>query len=201
MFTGLVECTGQVVQAAPSAADGMRLTAAAPFAGEVAIGDSVAINGCCLTAVALGNDQLEFDVGPETLRLTNLGLLQRGMAVNLERPLRVGDRLGGHIVQGHIDGLAVLLERRKVDEWEFLRFDAGKLIDYLVPKGSIAVDGVSLTIVDVVASTFGVMIVPHTAQVTTLGTMAIGAMANLEVDILGKYVVDYLNRIHGKRNS
>lgn len=200
MFTGLVECTGELT-AALAAAGGRRLRFELPFGNDLAVGDSVAVNGCCLTVAALHQGAADFDAGPETLRLTNLGALAIGSKVNFERPLRADGRLGGHIVQGHIDGLGTLLERRSTADWDFLRFDAGLLSNQIVAKGSIAVDGVSLTVVDVVESTFTVMIVPHTSNVTTLGTIALGATVNLEVDILGKYVHQYLDRLYGKKSA
>jgi riboflavin synthase len=199
MFTGLVEALGQVrnvVEEGP----GRRLTLAWPERSEpptLALGESVAVNGCCLTVISFEPRQgaLAFDVqaGPETLLRTNLGDLRAGDAANLERALRVGDRLGGHFVQGHVDTTAVLRERRPEGEWEFLAFTIERAWTALmVPKGSIAVDGVSLTLVDVAAEGFSVMLIPHTLAVTTLGSLRPGGRVNIEADILAKHVAKLL---------
>ena len=173
MFTGLVEALGRVDRVIEEGS-GRRLTICWPGRDDtLAIGASVAVNGCCLTVVAAKAEGkgAGFDVqaGPETLLRTNLGRVAAGDPVNLERSLRVGDRLGGHFVQGHVDTTAVLSERRPDDEWEFLAFGIDPAWTRLmVPKGSIAVDGVSLTLVDVTADGFSVMLIPHTLAVTTL---------------------------------
>jgi riboflavin synthase len=162
------------------------------------LGESVAVNGCCLTVVATapGNENATFDVqaGPETLFRTNLGDLEAGAPVNLERALRVGDRLGGHFVQGHVDTTAVLRERRREGDWEFLAFTIEPAwTPLMVPKGSIAVDGVSLTLVDVASDAFSVMLIPHTLAATTLGSLRSGSRVNIEADILAKHVAKLLN--------
>ncbi|MGE3818339.1 MAG: riboflavin synthase [Isosphaeraceae bacterium] len=157
----------------------------------LALGESLAVNGCCLTVVAAdrGTDAFELQAGPETLLRTNLGDLSSGHPVNLERALRAGDRLGGHFVQGHVDATAILVERRTAGEWEFLGFEHEPCWSALmVPKGSIAVDGVSLTLVDVTPGRFSVMLIPHTLAVTTLGTLRPGDRVNLECDMLAKHV-------------
>lgn len=197
MFTGLVECMGEIASTVDTPG-GRRLDVSLPFAAEVRLGESVAINGCCLTAIACNPQSVAFEAGPETIRLTNLGRLAARSYVNLERSLKADGRLGGHLVQGHIDGMGELLERRQVEEWDFLRFEVGSLVGYMVPKGSIAIDGVSLTIVDVVDSTISVMLIPHTSAVTTLGKLAVGDMVNLEVDMIGKYVHAYLERTQAR---
>jgi riboflavin synthase len=189
MFTGLVECLGRVEGVTVEGA-GLRLTIAWPGLGAaMTIGESVAVNGCCLTVVAAEGDRFELQAGPETILRTNLGGARTGDAVNLERSLRVGDRLGGHFVQGHVDATATLIERRPEGEWEFLAFaiDPGWL-PLLVPKGSIAVDGVSLTLVDVNESGFSVMLIPHTLAATTLGRLTPGDRVNIEADMLAKHV-------------
>src|SRR5262245_3431283 len=148
MFTGLVETMGNVQALAPRAGGALLTLAAPAFRGEVTIGDSVAVNGACLTAIAVEPGRISFELAPETLRKTNLGELKPGDVVNLERALRVGDRLGGHWVQGHVDGVGRLEERKPDAGWELFRFAAApELLRYMVPKGSIAVDGVSLTLV------------------------------------------------------
>jgi riboflavin synthase len=194
MFTGLVEAQGEVTTVAPQPV-GVRIGIAAPFAGEVAIGDSVALNGCCLTVVAKTEKSLEFEAGPETLRCTNLGELAPGARLNLERALPAAGRLGGHLVQGHVDGVAVVAAREKQGEWETIRFAAPELTPLLAPKGSVAVDGVSLTVAGVDDEQFSVALIPHTLAVTTLGARAVGDRVNVETDILGKYVWKFLQPI------
>jgi riboflavin synthase len=189
MFTGLVETMGEVCQLAPEGA-GLRLTLAVPlYADETHLGDSIAVNGACLTVVEMAGERFTFQLAPETLRRTNLGQLRMGSQVNLERSLRVGDRLGGHWMQGHVDGMGQLRERRADGDWTILWFSCPpELTRYMVPKGSIAVDGVSLTLVDVQEEAFSVALIPHTLAVTTLGRMQPGEPINLENDILAKYV-------------
>ena len=189
VFTGLVQDLG-VVHRVDQRAGGVRLRVRSPLAGELSEGDSVAVNGVCLTVVGMCSGELfGADVMHETLRRSSLGEVQPGSPVNLELPLRAADRLGGHIVQGHVDGLGVV---REVGEEGFARvvsIDADpSLLRYVVEKGSIAVDGVSLTVAAVDAAGFAVALVPHTLAVTTLASLAAGGRVNLEVDILAKYV-------------
>lgn len=202
MFTGLVETLGRIESVVEEAA-GRRLSIAGPgLSGPLEIGESVAVNGCCLTVVAADGERFSTQAGPETLLRTNLGELAPGRAVNLERSLRVGDRLGGHFVQGHIDTTAELLERRGEGEWEFLAFRiAPEWTPLMVEKGSIAVDGVSLTLVTVGADSFSVMLIPHTLEVTTLGALRIGGRVNIETDILGKHVRKLLGKEEVARGS
>jgi riboflavin synthase len=194
MFTGLIEALGRVERIADEGT-GRRLTLGWPglatSSDPLALGESVAINGCCLTVVEVeaGGERFVVQAGPETLLRTNLGDRAVGDPINLERALRVGDRLGGHFVQGHIDATAVLVERRGEGEWVFLYFALDRAwTPLLVPKGSVAVDGVSLTLVDVTPDRFSVMLIPHTLAVTTLGTLRPGARVNIETDILAKHV-------------
>ncbi|HXG09033.1 MAG TPA: riboflavin synthase [Gemmataceae bacterium] len=189
MFTGLIEALGLVRRVELEGA-GRRLVVAAPtLAPELAVGASVAVNGACLTVVRIEGEILHFQAGPETLRRTNLGELAVGDQVNLERPLRLGDRLGGHLVQGHVDGVGRIAERLRQGEWELVWFSCPpELAEQMVPKGSVAVDGVSLTLVDVAADRFSVALIPHTLANTTLGFKRPGAAVNLETDILAKYV-------------
>jgi riboflavin synthase len=179
MFTGIVEESGRVV-----GRDGARLRiGASKVLDDVSIGASIAVNGCCLTAVAFGDDWWDADVSDETFSRTSLGSLVPGDAVNLERPVRPVDRLGGHIVQGHVDAVGEV-----VDPVPGLRIRlAPELLRYVVEKGSITVDGVSLTVVDVLADGFTVAVIPHTAEVTTLGARRPGDPVNLEVDVMAKY--------------
>ncbi len=189
MFTGLVEALGTVaeVRAEPP---GIRLVIEAVVVADGAkIGDSVAVNGCCLTVVATDGGRLEFQAGSETIQRTNLGNLQSGSQVNLERSLALGDRLGGHLVTGHIDAVGTLAERRDERDWSTCWFNVPRpLMRQIASKGSIAVDGISLTVVEVEADRFSVALIPHTLANTTLGKLAVGESVNLETDLLAKYV-------------
>jgi len=189
MFTGLIESIGEVSEMAPSAA-GFRLRLATPIAREISPGDSVAVNGVCLTAVACDAAAIHADVSPETLRVTSLGSLRPGSVVNLERPLRADARLGGHFVQGHVDATGTL-EDIQPDGDSFrlaIRYPT-LLAPYIVRKGSIAVDGISLTVAGVDDHRFDVQIIPYTWEHTNLRLAEPGNVVNLECDILGKYVV------------
>jgi riboflavin synthase len=194
MFTGLVEALGSV-RRLESAGAGKTLVIAEPsLAAELAVGDSVAVNGACLTVVEHDREICRFEAGPETLQRTNLGGLAPGDRVNLERSLRLGDRLGGHLVQGHVDGIGWVADRRRQGEWETVWFRCPPaLAAQVVSKGSVAVDGVSLTLVDVTADAFSVALIPHTLERTTLGFKQAGAAVNLETDLLAKYVWNYLH--------
>lgn len=189
MFTGLVQSLGEVIEAVDEP-PGRRLTLRPLSAmGAARLGDSIAINGCCLTLVHVDDERWTFEAGPETLRCTNLGNLAPGRRVNLERSLAVGDLLGGHFVTGHIDGLGSVLRRDDDGAWTTIWFSyPAELGRFLAPKGSIAVDGVSLTLVDVTPEAFSVALIPHTLAVTTLGHYAVGDQVNLETDLLAKYV-------------
>jgi riboflavin synthase len=189
MFTGLVELLGTIEDVLPEGPGVRLLVRAAEIAADAAIGDSIAINGCCLTVVSRAGDLLGFEAGSETLSRTNLGRLAKGSAANLERSLKVGDRLGGHFVSGHIDALGTLDERRDEGPWSFLWFRVpAALTRQMASKGSVAVDGVSLTLVEVEAERFSVALIPHTLSVTTLGRLQPGDSVNIETDLLAKYV-------------
>jgi riboflavin synthase len=191
MFTGIVEGTGTVVALTRSGSgDGARLEVDAPWPpGELAVGDSVAVDGCCLTVVARTPGGFAADLVAETLRRTALGRLATGARVNLERPLALGGRLGGHLVQGHVDGVGRVLERRPVGESTEVRVELPEdLARYVVEKGSIAVDGVSLTVTAAGPDWFTVALVPHTLAATTLGERGPGDPVHLEVDVVAKYV-------------
>jgi len=193
MFTGLVEELGTVERLLPASESGVnavRLFLLAPtIVKDAALGDSIAVNGCCLTVVKIARKTLAFDAGSETLGRTNLGLLKGSSRVNLERSLKLGDRLGGHLVTGHIDGQATLVERRDEGDWSHFTFRADRrLMRQMASKGSIAVDGVSLTLVDVKADRFSVALIPFTLAHTTLGLLKTGQTVNLETDLLAKYV-------------
>ncbi len=189
MFTGLVESLGTVREVVVEGAGTLLRIDEPAIASDLPIGASVAVNGVCLTVVSCNHDLFSFQAGPETLRLTNLGELRNGSRVNLERALRVGDRLGGHIVQGHVDGVGTIARREPQGEWETIWFDCPPdLARQMIRKGSIAVDGVSLTLVDVAANQFSVALIPHTLAVTTLGFKRPGDTVNLEIDMFAKYV-------------
>lgn len=195
MFTGLVESLGCVVRSIETGA-GRRLTVRDAIGPALVLGESVAVNGACLTVVDHRNDEFDFEVGPETLLKTNLGSLVVGDRVNLERSLRVGDRLGGHFVQGHVDAVGVIDCRERNGDWEDVWFRCpASLTSLMVPKGSIAVDGVSLTLVNVEAERFSVMLIPHTQHVTTLGFKVAGGRVNLEADMLAKHVAKLLGKL------
>ena len=188
MFTGLIEATGRLVDRTTTRG-GVRVRIASALAAELAAGDSVAVNGVCLTVVAAGGGELHADVGPETIRVTTLGVLSPGAALNLERPLRADGRFGGHFVQGHVDAIGQIAGRSAEAEFEWLTiaFPSG-LAPYLVVKGSIAVDGISLTVARLRADRFDLQIVPYTLEHTNLGRLSMGDRVNLECDMVGKYV-------------
>jgi riboflavin synthase len=195
MFTGLVEGQG-TIQAIVPEGDAIRIDVLIPslMTDSLEIGASVAINGCCLTVVSLSGPSDEgviaaFQAGTETLSKTNLGNLASGHVVNLERSLTANARLGGHFVQGHVDGVGRVAEIDRDGEWVTMWFRIpASLARFLVPKGSVAVDGISLTVVNVEADRFSVALIPHTLEVTTLGTRSVDDPVNIETDILGKYV-------------
>lgn len=193
MFTGLIEEKGKVLGIQPGPG-GLRLTIEAPLvSGDVKLGDSVAVNGACLSAVEVAPPALTFDVVRETVERTTLKSLKPGDAVNLERPLQAGDRLGGHMVLGHVDGIGTIRQISKSGGEMVFRFEATpKVMTYIVEKGSIAVDGISLTIADLGANWFTVAVIPHTLEVTTLGRKTVGGNVNLETDIIGKYVRKFI---------
>jgi len=190
MFTGIVEELGRV-RAITTNEGGARIEIdASTVLDDAEIGASIAVNGCCLTVVTLDNGHWAADAVIETLRRTNLGDLQPGDPVNLERPLRLTDRLGGHLVQGHVDATGTVRARApQADGSTFVSFDAPtEVTRYVVHKGSITVDGISLTVAEVVDGGFAVAVIPHTLAVTTLGSKPVGSRVNLEVDMVAKYV-------------
>jgi len=188
VFTGLVADLGTVA-AVDATDDGVRLRVATALGSDLADGDSVAVNGVCLTAVGADGDGFGADVMHETLRRSSLAEVRPGARVNLELPLRADERLGGHVVQGHVDGLGAIRDVREDGFARIVTIEADPaLLRYVVEKGSIAVDGVSLTVAAVAAETFAVSLIPETLERTTLGAAAHGAPVNLEVDILAKYV-------------
>lgn len=189
MFTGLIEDTGSVGEAVQTPG-GFRLRIRTPLAGELEIGDSLAVNGVCLTVVTASAGEVTADVSPETLRVTTLGRLVAGSLVNLERPMRVDGRVGGHFVQGHVDATGIIEAFRPEGDayWLTVSYPA-VLAPYIVRKGSIAVDGISLTVAGLNDRQFDVQVVPYTFEHTTLRTAKVQDAVNLETDLLGKYVV------------
>lgn len=194
MFTGLVAELG-TVQRLDRQGESYHLTVSAvKVMQNLKIGDSVAVNGACLTVVDMHDSVFTADVMPETVRLTNIGSLHAGDKVNLERTLRLCDGLDGHIVSGHVEGLGTIISRRPEGIANVVEIAAeARLLRYILPKGSIAIDGISLTVTAVTDSSFSVAIIPHTAKETTLGFKGVGDKVNLETDIIGKYVERFLN--------
>ena len=194
MFTGLTEMTGKVLRIERKAASACITVEGPGLSEKVRPGDSVAVNGACLTVSGTGAG-VAFDVVSETLSRTTLGTLRSGDAVNIELALKLGDRLGGHLVQGHVDGVATVRKTEKQSGQVLLTLTApAELIRDIVPKGSVTVDGVSLTVVSVTSDTFSVALVPFTLEKTTLGKLSAGGQVNIETDIIGKYVRNTLER-------
>lgn len=192
VFTGLVEAMGTLRRRSKTRT-GAELTLEHAF-GELTLGESISVNGVCLTVTAFDSASFRVEASEETLRVTSLANLQPGAKLNLERALRLGDRLGGHIVSGHVDGLAVVRALRPIgDSVRVTLAPPAELRMYLAPKGSATLDGVSLTINEVDHDGFEVMLIPHTREVTTLGALTVGSKVNLEVDALARYVCHYLS--------
>lgn len=189
MFTGIIEEMG-AIRTLRRSGGSARLTVAAERVLEgTALGDSICVNGVCLTVVDLGRSEFSADVAVETLAVTNLGELQTGTKVNLERALQLSSRIGGHLVSGHVDAVGRIREKRiEGSGWRLFFSAPGTILRYVIRKGSIAIDGISLTVADVDSAGFSVAMIPHTARLTTLGTKSGGDSVNLEVDIIGKYV-------------
>lgn len=189
MFTGLIEAVGDVVERKPTSG-GFRLRIATPLAGELTPGDSLAVNGVCLTVIVAEEGEVHADVGPETARVTTLGLIERGSHVNLERPLRADGRLGGHFVQGHVDGVGYVEERRHDAEFDWLTISfPPALAPLIIHKGSIALDGISLTVAGLGTDRFDVMVIPFTIEHTNLKYVDVRDRVNLECDMIGKYLM------------
>ena len=189
IFTGIVEELGKVREIRRGSQSCQLDIAASHVLADVKLGDSIAVNGVCLTVTAFEASWFTADVMWETLKKTNLERLQNGDLVNLERALRLGDRLGGHLVQGHVDGVGRIIEQKRVDIALVTRVSCPPdLLRQVLPKGSVAIDGISLTVVESFADSFTVSLIPHTAKLTTLGWKKPGDLVNLETDIIGKYV-------------
>lgn len=189
MFTGIVEELGKVKTFARATGAARLTISASTVLGGTALGDSICVNGVCLTVVEIGTAQFSADVAQETLKVTNLGGLRAGQQVNLERALQLSARVGGHLVTGHVDAVGRIRERREEgNSWRVFIEAPETALRYVIKKGSIAVDGISLTIADLDKAGFSIAMIPHTAKLTTLGFKAAGDSVNLETDIIGKYV-------------
>ncbi|WP_433538292.1 riboflavin synthase [Micromonospora sp. CA-249363] len=190
MFTGIVEELGEIVRVTATAGDSALIAVRGPLVtSDARHGDSIAVNGVCLTVVDAADGVFTADVMGETLRRSALGALRPGDPVNLERAAALGSRLGGHLVQGHVDGVGELLSREPAEQWETVRFRLpADLSRYVVEKGSITIDGVSLTVAAVGVDEFAVGLIPTTLKLTTLGAKSVGDPVNLEVDVVAKYV-------------
>ena len=202
MFTGLIEGTGKVVKIEPLGKD-MRLSVEAGFElDRLQQGDSVSVHGVCLTVVSWQGSSFTVDVSQESLSRTTLAHLRLGDAVNLERALKLGDRLGGHLVNGHVDGKARVISRKKRGDSIVFAFEvAPELARYFIEKGSVAIDGVSLTVNRCDEKSFAVNLVPHSARVTTMGNLKMGDEVNIEVDVIGKYVEKFVRAMQGKTSD
>ncbi|MET8152111.1 riboflavin synthase [Actinoplanes sp. NPDC049668] len=198
MFTGIVEELGEVVYLTDAGGDSAVIAVRGPVVtSDARHGDSISVNGVCLTVIDNVDGVFTADVMGESLRRSSLGVLRAGSQVNLERAATVGSRLGGHLVQGHVDGVGRIVAREPADEWEVLRFSLPpELARYVVEKGSITVDGVSLTVMEVTADTFSVGLIPTTLKLTVLGAKSVGDPVNLEVDVIAKYVEKMLGDRH-----
>ncbi len=194
MFTGLIETKGHITRV-ERVSGGAQVEVYAPdFGRDMAIGDSIAVDGVCLTVGRFIRGAFVADVSEETLRKTSLGGLQQGSSVNLERALRLSDRLGGHLVSGHVDGVGRLLLRHPAGNSTVYQFQVpGPLMEFIVPKGSVAVDGISLTVAQIRGESFAAAVVPHTEEVTTLKDKPIGAPVNVEIDMMAKYVKRFVD--------
>jgi riboflavin synthase len=199
MFTGIIEALGDVVAVTPRG-ETARIAVRSPFAREVKLGESVALNGCCLTIMEPHAEELRFEAIRETLEKTALGDLIAGARVNLERAMTASARFDGHIVQGHVDEAGRVREwRRRGDDVQLFVQTSREFAEQCIAKGSVTVEGVSLTIVGVAHDGFDVALIPHTLQVTTLGALTVGVRVNLEADVLGRYVQKYVARILGEK--
>lgn len=199
MFTGLILELGEITSINRKSGGAVLSLKSDKTASAAKLGDSIAVNGVCLTVVKSGRKELSFDLSDETLRSTNIGSLNKGDAVNLEPSMSPDSKIGGHFVTGHVDTVGKI--RSRVQSGDMLKFEIeapSKVTDFLVEKGSVAVDGISLTVVDILKDGFTLVIIPHTAKLTTLGFKGAGDSVNIEVDILGKYVAKFLQRREDK---
>lgn len=202
IFTGIIEEVGKVSLLEPGSQSYKMRIQADKVLEDVKMGDSIAVNGVCLTVRAFDSNSFTADVMPETVARTTVRYLRHGDPVNLERALRLADRLGGHLVQGHVDAVGKIMQKDNLDIATIFRIEApGSLLKYAVPKGSIAVDGISLTLVDVFSDSFTISLIPHTAQQTVLGGKRPGDLVNLESDIIGRYIEKLMIPDHERREK
>lgn len=196
MFTGIIKELGEVASLRKKSSGAELVIKSRTLPASSAIGDSIAINGVCLTVTEINGDTLKFDLSGETLKSSDLGNLKPGDRINLEPALRAQDPLGGHLVSGHVDAVGRIRSKKKTGETFTIEIEAPpQVLDYMVEKGSVTVDGISLTVVDVLKDSFTVVIIPHTAEVTTIGFKGVSSPVNLEADIIGKYVAKFVSRL------
>lgn len=189
MFTGIIQKTGKIVEVQRSGASGRLVLETSPWESPLVLGESIAVNGCCLTVAAIDGNRIRFDLLEETFNKTCLGEKHTGQRVNLERALRVGDAMGGHYVTGHVDGTGKVRESHAIGrDWYVSVNCSADLLAGMLPKGSIALDGISLTIVELTSEFFSVHLIPHTLAETAIGELKAGDSVNLETDMIGKYV-------------
>ena len=202
MFTGIIEGLGDI-SAARTSGQGKRLTIEADFElTQTKIGDSICVNGACLTAVKIDGKRFEVDISPETLRMTTFDQAKIGDRVNLERAMRISDRIDGHLVSGHIDGIGSISQRETQGNATIVTIKVPEtLTRYMIPKGSVAVDGISLTINTCDANSFSVSIIPHTGKLTTIGFKSRGDRVNIETDMIGKYIERFTSRVTNRENK
>lgn len=202
IFTGIIEEIGEINKINRGSNSFQLYISAQKVVSDVSTGDSICVNGVCLTVIEFGKNYFAADVMPETVEKTTLKNLKSGQRVNLERALRLEDRMGGHIVQGHVDGVGTILQKETLDIAVIYKIQApANVLKYTVPKGSIAIDGISLTVIDVYSDSFTVSLIPHTAQLTILGSKKSGDQVNLETDIIGRYIEKFLKAGDEKKES
>ncbi|HMB16562.1 MAG TPA: riboflavin synthase [Pelovirga sp.] len=198
MFTGLIQSIGQVRSLEGGGDSGHLRIASSLVHDDLSLGESIAVNGVCLTVTSWDRDSFTLDVSPETLRTTTLGALSPGTAVNLERALRLSDRLGGHLVAGHVDSVGTVRQMRKEHNAIYFEFAApASSLRYIVAKGSVAIDGVSLTVNQVFTDRFSIMVIPHSLEQTCLKERRVGDAVNIETDLIGRYVERFVNHPSG----
>lgn len=195
MFTGIIEETGIIKKVNAASHSSSIWIKAGKIMKDLKLGDSVAVNGVCLTVAKIENKQWQADVMPETMKRSNLGLLRSGDTVNLERAMKADGRFGGHLVSGHIDGIGKIVKIKKEENAVIFEIEtAQKLLNYMIEKGSIAIDGISLTITFLDQDSFGISVIPHTLKETVLGLKNIGDTVNLENDLIGKYIEKFIRK-------
>jgi riboflavin synthase len=202
MFTGIIEYLASVKKLSLKAGGAELFLDVSDFCKDLKLGESIAVNGACLTVKEISGTVVSFDVSGETLRKTTLGMLRNSEKVNIERALKVGDRLGGHFVTGHVDGTGIIKEKRQSADQCTVSFTVeGKYTDMMIEKGSVAVDGISLTIINLADGAFSVALIPYTVSLTTLGFSKAGDRVNIEIDMMGKWIKKLLENTQGKKSN